>query len=387
MNSAIQLQKEGYDVTVVDEQSDVAMVCSKQNGCQISVCNSHVWNSKRNVYKGIKWLFSKTAPLRISPSFDMPKFMWLKKFCENIQWFNYNSRGTAIDAAASRDEYLEIFKELGFPSSYRHEGISKMYRSKESFELGLEEAKQLAAWVKEPYYTIDGSKLDGEYYGSIVYPKDFTMDTKEYCLMVKQYLSHRNVKFIFDTKIAQIIRNADAKKFQAFSLDEEIGRTRLIGEYDFIVECTGRKIKNHDIYPVKGYSITVKLKDSDMFSDRSILDEDLKIVATVIGTKDEPYLRVAGTAEFNGEDETYDLNHPRIKVLIEWAKKHVQDEHFNDREIECYACLRPMTPDMRPFVEQDDNGIFHHGGHGHLGLTLSMQTAKLLVAKVNSCMY
>ncbi|MEK5778080.1 FAD-dependent oxidoreductase, partial [Acinetobacter nosocomialis] len=55
-----------------------------------------------------------------------------------------------------------------------------------------------------------------------------------------------------------------------------------------------------NVYPVKGYSITVQLNDEQSQQNApwvSLLDESAKIVTSRLG-KDR--FRVAGTAEFNG---------------------------------------------------------------------------------------
>ena len=48
-----------------------------------------------------------------------------------------------------------------------------------------------------------------------------------------------------------------------------------------------------------------------------------------------------------------------------------------------WAGLRPMTPNMMPITSESKmKGIFYHAGHGHLGWTLSAQTAQIVADKV-----
>jgi hypothetical protein len=74
-----------------------------------------------------------------------------------------------------------------------------------------------------------------------------------------------------------------------------------------------------NIYPVKGYSITVHLhtpESQDAAPMVSILDDATKIVTSRLG---RDRFRVAGTAEFNGFNR--DIRHDRIEPLILWTRQ------------------------------------------------------------------
>ena len=134
-----------------------------------------------------------------------------------------------------------------------------------------------------------------------------------------------------------------------------------------------------NVYPVKGYSITVNLDDEKSQAaapTTSLLDDKAKIVTSRLG-KDR--LRIAGTAEFNGENR--DILERRVRPLIKWC-----EEHFPDVSTEnCvpWAGLRPMMPNMMPRVGPGKNDrVFYNTGHGHLGWTLSPATADAIGATV-----
>lgn len=134
-----------------------------------------------------------------------------------------------------------------------------------------------------------------------------------------------------------------------------------------------------NIYPVKGYSITVHLDDEKSQAAApwvSLLDEEAKIVTSRLGID---RLRVAGTAEYNG----YNLNirADRIAPLTHWVRANFADIH-TDRVIP-WAGLRPMMPDMMPRIQKGSQpGIYYNTGHGHLGWTLSAITAQMLTELV-----
>jgi D-amino-acid dehydrogenase len=134
-----------------------------------------------------------------------------------------------------------------------------------------------------------------------------------------------------------------------------------------------------NIYPVKGYSITIALDDEASQAAApwvSLLDDKSKIVASRFG---QDRFRIAGTAEFSGANR--DIKHDRIRPLVEWCEKHfpgISTEHATP-----WAGLRPMTPSMLPRVGRGKRpGVFYNTGHGHLGWTLSAATARIVAESV-----
>ena len=134
-----------------------------------------------------------------------------------------------------------------------------------------------------------------------------------------------------------------------------------------------------NIYPVKGYSITVNLHDAASQAGAptvSLLDDAAKIVTSRLG-KDR--FRVAGTAEFNGENR--DIRADRVKPLVQWVERYFPDVSTED--VVPWAGLRPMMPSMMPRVGRGKHPrVFYNTGHGHLGWTLSAATAEMVAAQV-----
>jgi D-amino-acid dehydrogenase len=135
-----------------------------------------------------------------------------------------------------------------------------------------------------------------------------------------------------------------------------------------------------NIYPVKGYSITVGLDDpvSQCAAPTvSLLDEAAKIVTSRLG---RDRFRVAGTAEFNGDNR--DIRADRIEPLVRWSRRFFPQ--MSTATVIPWAGLRPMTPSMMPRVGRGKKpGIYYNTGHGHLGWTLSAATAAMISQAVD----
>jgi D-amino-acid dehydrogenase len=135
-----------------------------------------------------------------------------------------------------------------------------------------------------------------------------------------------------------------------------------------------------NVYPVKGYSITVCLDDArsrDHAPWVSLLDDRAKIVTSRLGAD---RFRVAGTAELNGFNR--DIRADRIAPLVEWTRRHFPD--VSTARVIPWSGLRPMLPSMLPKVGQGKRpGVFYNTGHGHLGWTLSAATAEIVAETVS----
>jgi D-amino-acid dehydrogenase len=159
--------------------------------------------------------------------------------------------------------------------------------------------------------------------------------------------------------------------------------------FDAVMICAGTASRHlaamlgdHvNVYPVKGYSITIHLKSSESQQATpkvSLLDESAKIVTSRLG---QDRFRVAGTAEFNGFNR--DIRADRIKPLVDWTRRNFGA--IDTSNTVPWSGLRPMMPDMMPFVRAGRRpGIFYNTGHGHLGWTLSAATAQTVADIVDS---
>jgi D-amino-acid dehydrogenase len=188
-------------------------------------------------------------------------------------------------------------------------------------------------------------------------------------------------EFIFETDVTKM-RIAEQV---SLSLSKKNGSTRegMIVNAEKLVVCGGvgsRTLATMagdrlNVYPVKGYSITVHLDDPASEAAApwvSLLDEDTKIVTSRLGKN---RFRVAGTAEFNGINR--DIRYDRVKPLADWVEKLFPD--LSTARVVPWAGLRPMMPDMMPRVQKGKNPhVYYNTGHGHLGWTLSCITADMV---------
>ena len=371
ITTAYYLAKAGYSVTIYDERKYPAMLTSYANGGQLSASNAEVWNSWRNVFKGIKWLTKADAPLKINPSFDIQKYSWLIKFISAIPKSDDCTFDTCVMALQAHKLLKEIASLEDIKFDKVEKGILHIYTNEKEFEnarrvneiyksaglnrreVSAEECREIEPALVPP------PKLLGGMFNET----DFTGDIHKFCMQLAKVLKDK-YKIKYDQRKIQDIH--DLYTFRGpIVVCAGIGSRRL-------AKTIGDKL---DIYPVKGYSITIN--NPEVAPWTSMLDDEAKIVTSRLG---EDRFRVAGTAEFNGYNT--DIIQKRISPLIEWSEKIFPG--INTENIIPWAGLRPMTPNMMPIVRQSKNtkNVFYNTGHGHLGWTLSAYTANDIVEQI-----
>lgn len=387
LTAAYQLHRNGFDVVVYEKNSEVASECSYANGGQVSVCNAEVWTKWSMVWKGMKWMFQKDAPLLIHPTPSIDKIKWISGFLYHTAAGHYklNTIRTIQMGLKSRQEYQNIIDYTGIQFDRSMCGMLHLYRDKNSLRQAKSVAKMFrlngVEWnllSRSEIISLDPSLSDLEnLYGGYHTPSDWTGDIYKFCVELKTWLEKRGVKFLLNTNVEHVKNIKD----KVIIVDNRNKSTSDI--FDLAVLSNGHAITKFarengeplNLYPVKGYSITLSLSENEQryAPTTSLLDDDAKIVTSRLG-KDR--LRVAGTAELVGAND--DVVSERIAPLRYWTAKNFPN--LNQTIVNEWACLRPMTCDMMPIVrESKSKNIWYHGGHGHLGWTLSAGTSKQLV--------
>ena len=383
ITTAYQLKERGYDVYVFDKNRYAAMETSFANGGQLSACNAEVWTSWSTISKGILWMLKKDAPLLFSPKMNFHKIGWLLSFISNIPNHKQNTILTARMAIESRDEFKRILKQEYINLDLEEKGILHLCNNNKSLEHGriinewlIEAGLNRKEVSKDEMLTIEPTLNLKNFVGGFYTQSDMSGDIHKFTKMLADASEKKGVKFYYETEIINIEHNKK-QPIVRFRNNSEINELN----FDGLVICAGVNSKflaknlgdNVNIYPVKGYSITVLLDDKDSIESApyvSLLDDEAKIVSSRLG---ENRFRVAGTAEFNGYNK--DIRADRIEPLVKWCNElfpKVSTEHAIP-----WAGLRPMTPSMVPKVGSGKlPGVFYNTGHGHLGWTLSAFTSK-----------
>jgi len=375
---AYQLIKQGFKVSVVERHRYPAMETSYANGGQLSASNAEVWTHPSTMLKALKWLFRADAPLLVSAKPSWHKLSWFFEFMSNIPKYETNTIATASLAIAAREHLFAWAREEGIEFDLKQQGILHIYRDKKSFDHAAAVNKLLAKGgldrraVSPSEMTAIEPNLSGSFYGGFYTESDSTGDIHRFTNGLAKAAEARGASVLTGAAVTDL--GSDGQHAWV-----ELNKSDRI-EGDAMVICAGvesRRLASKlgdriNIYPVKGYSITVQLDDDKSKAAApqvSLLDDETKLVSSRLG---EGRFRVAGTAEFNGFDRN--IRADRIEPLVSWVKSCFPG--VSTRQVIPWAGLRPMMPDMMPRVCQGSKpDIFYNTGHGHLGWTLGAITA------------
>lgn len=393
VTSAYALSNLGYAVTVYDRQRYPAMETSYANGGQLSASNAEVWNSTATIIKGLRWMLRKNAPLLLNPRFSWHKYSWLAQFMAQIPNYRDNTIATTRMAIEARRHLFDMAEAEGIDFDLERRGILHIYHDADSFKAAHRANALLQAGGLDRYaVTADEARaiepaMQTGCHGGFYTPSDATGDIHKFTRGLAQACERRGVTFVHDADIDNIQRH---DRPYVLDIRRDGGTQRERHEADAIVVCAGAASRKFarllgdsiNIYPVKGYSISVHLDDADSQGAAprvSLLDEAAKIVTSRLGDR----FRVAGTAEFNGFN--MDIRAERVQPLIDWTRKHFPN--INTTRVVPWCGLRPMTPNMMPRVGAGKRpGVFYNTGHGHLGWTLSAATAQVLAQSVRAAL-
>ena len=96
VTTAYALAQRGLRVTVLERHRYAAMETSFANGGQLSASNAEVWNSRATVLKGLKWMFTRDAPLLMNPRPGWHKYSWMGEFLRQIPNYRANTASGTV---------------------------------------------------------------------------------------------------------------------------------------------------------------------------------------------------------------------------------------------------------------------------------------------------
>jgi D-amino-acid dehydrogenase len=381
VTTAYALAKRGFSVTLFEQHRYAAMETSFANGGQLSASNAEVWNHTSTILKGLKWMLKRDAPLLVNPKPSWHKLSWFAEFIAQIPRYRDNTVETARLAIAAREHLFGWAQAEGIDFDLKQRGILHIYRDKKGFDHAAQVTRLLAegglprrAVTPDEMRAIEPT-LAGRYFGGFYTESDATGDIHKFTVGLAAAAERLGVRTLYGQHVTQL--RSDGEHASVTARSDEGEQTH---RFDALVVCAGVGSRAFaaqlgdriNVYPVKGYSITVNLLDEP--SQRaaptvSLLDDETKLVTSRLGAD---RFRVAGTAEFNGFNR--DIRADRIRPLVDWVNQCFPG--VNTRQVVPWAGLRPMLPTMLPRVGAGRRAnVFYNTGHGHLGWTLSAVTA------------
>ena len=385
--TAYYLARQGARVTVLDRQPAAAQETSYANAGQVSPGYSTPWAAPGIPLKAIKWLFKKHAPLAIRLDGSLYQLKWMAAMLANCSADRYsiNKERMLRLAEYSRDCLRELRASTGIHYEERTRGTLHLFRT----DAQLEAARRDIAVLEEvgvPYELLDRNRLVTaepalarsihKLAGGLRLPNDETGDCRLFTTRLAEMAAALGVDFRYNQTVSGL--NVAGGQITGVRVGNDVltadRYVAAFGSYTRgLLEPLGLDLP---VYPVKGYSLTIPMKDDAAAPVSTILDETYKIAVTRFDDR----IRVGGMAELSG----FDL---RLKDARRKTLELVVNDLFPDSghvaQAEFWTGLRPMTPDSTPIVGPTRYGnLFLNTGHGTLGWTMACGSGKLVADQV-----
>ncbi|MCL9782114.1 D-amino acid dehydrogenase [Vibrio sp. S4M6] len=383
LTSAWYLSLKGYQVTVVERQSECAKETSFANAGQISYGYSSPWAAPGIPLKALKWLTQKHSPLKITPSLSPLLLSWTSKMLLNCRMAQYNLNKSRMLRLANYSQIcLQALRaETGIEYQGRQLGTLQVFRNTKQLQsiekdIALLKASNIAFSLLDTSGCVEKepalAHVQNKIVGGLHLPNDETGDCYLFCQQLAKLAKQAGVEFCFNTNIYNLTTSNGRIRSVETSAGSIQADKYVIAAGSYSAKLLSPLNLQLPIYPVKGYSMTLPIKNAHCAPQSTIMDESYKVALT----RFEDRLRVAGTAELSD----FNLSLPEKRTATINRVVNELFPHVGDLDkAEYWTGLRPMTPDGTPIIgETPYKNLYTNTGHGTLGWTMACGSGKLL---------
>ena len=403
VTSAYFLRQQGNEVSVVDRQATPAAETSFANGGQISVSHAEPWANPSAPLKLLQWLGKEDAPLLFRIRADMRQWLWGLQFLRECTpaRTRHNIAQIVRLGSYSRDMLQQLRRDIGIRYDERTQGILHFYTSQKEFDSAEGPAAQMRALGcdrrvisadqvlrLEPALRHIRPQLAGATYTA----EDESGDANRFARELVRRCEADGVRFLLSHTVTAL-REAGGRIDHVEATDNE-GRFQRLRADAYVLamgslsplyaQPLGIRLP---IYPAKGYSVTMPVKDAAMAHQVSLTDDEYKLVFSRLTTAPSASapggdrLRIAGTAEFNGYDR--DLNRVRCEAIVRRVEQLFPGAG-DSTQAQFWTGLRPATPSNVPIIGRSKlPNLFFNTGHGTLGWTHACGSGKSIARIVS----
>jgi D-amino-acid dehydrogenase len=396
-SSAYYLSQLGHEVTVVDRQATPAAETSFANGGQISVSHAEPWANPSAPLKVLQWLGKEDAPLLFRLRADMRQWLWGLQFLRECTpgRTRHNIEQIVRLGTYSRSMLQQLRADTGLNYDQRTQGILHFYTSQKEFDAALAPAEQMRqlgcerqvisadeAVKLEPSLSTIRPQLAGATYTA----EDESGDANRFARELVKLCENAGVKFLMSHTITAL-REAGGKIDHVEATDSD-GRFQRLYADSYVLAMgslspiyTAPLGIHLPIYPAKGYSVTMPVKDASKAHQVSLTDDEYKLVFSRLTGPGGDRLRIAGTAEFNGYDR--DLNRVRCEAIVRRVEELFPGAG-DASQASFWTGLRPATPSNVPIIGKSKlSNLYFNTGHGTLGWTHACGSGKSIAQIVS----
>lgn len=382
ITTAYELNRDGFDVTVIDREAEAACFTSYSNAGLFAPGHAYAWSSPAAPGILLRSLWRGDQALRLKFSADPRFWRWMRRFWNEctVERARRNTIAKVKLCNYSQQVFHDTVSRTQVKYDGRAGGLLYLYRSAKALAAAAEKSRILSDNGCE-IRTLDTdgvaaadpalAPVKNAIAGAIYAPNDESGDCRLFSRNMAAWLKGHGVTFKFNTAITGF--QTGGGRIETVLTDKGAETA------DVIVLCLGvysphlARQLGHDlpIYPVKGYAFTAPVAGRNNPPSIGGVDEETLVAYAPYGDR----IRVTGTAEFAGYGTSHQPKDFRTMVNCmttlfpdgaDWSKA------------EYWAGLRPMTPHGTPILGRSRySNLWFNTGQGHMGWTMSHGAARI----------
>src|SRR5690606_18981140 len=295
-------------------------------GGQISVSHAEPWANPSAPLKVLKWLAKEDAPLLSRLRADPRQWLWGLSFLRECtpERTRHNIEQIVRLGTFSRAKLQELRAETGIAYDHLERGILHFYTDPREFEAALAPAQHMRelgcerrvidadeAVRIEPALAQFKDRIAGATYTAA----DESGDARRFTTELAALAARNGVRFLYNHEV-KALRRLHGRIEHLEATDPEGRFVRVKGDAYVLAAGSFSPLLARqaglwlNIYPAKGYSVTLPVVDSRLAYNVSLTDDEYKLVFSRLGDR----LRIAGTAELSGYDRS--LSHVRCEAIL-----------------------------------------------------------------------
>ena len=377
--SAYYLQKEGCQVTIVD-QSNMDAGASYVNAGFLSPSHIIPLAAPGVMKKGLKWMFNSSSPFYIKPRLELDFLKWVWAFNRSCNQKHVQKSIPVIKdmAVLSQDLYDDIKQHEKFTFHYEKKGLFMLCQSNKTLDA---EAKvvQLAKneGLKAEVLTFEEVKkkepnINMKIIGATYYECDNHTTPNEFMEEMKTYLKTVGVQFYKNERVEDIIIK-NKKIASVITNKQELKADQFVLTAGSWTSLLSKKIGlNLLLQAGKGYRI-------NSYKNTNITIPAILAEANVAVTPMNGFTRFAGTMEIAGINQS--INKTRVEAIANAVSKYYPEIVISKKEKEeVTSGLRPVSPDGLPYIGRSEKckNLTIATGHAMMGWSMATATGKLV---------
>jgi D-amino-acid dehydrogenase len=377
--SAYYLQKEGHEVTIVD-QSNLDGGASYVNAGYLSPSHIIPLSAPGVMKKGLKWMFNASSPLFIKPRLDLDFIKWTWAFNKSCTANHVAKSAPVIRdiSVLSQELYKDIKTTENFTFHYEKKGLLMLCQTEKMLEeelkmanlaqsLGLEANEVTKEEIKQLEPNVEINAIGAAYFKC-----DHHTTPQEFMTEMKAYLKQTGVTFFINEEVKDI--DVEDGKILAIQTDKQ----KLSADEFVLAAGTWSSILSKKLglkillQAGKGYRVNTEKPTG--ITIPAILAEAKAAVTPMHG-----FTRFAGTMEIAGINHT--INKVRVEAIANAVTRFYPNVKLTKEEKDDAACgLRPVSPDGLPYIGKSKkcNNLTIAAGHAMMGWSMATATGKLV---------